>query len=375
MAQPGHNRLAELDGLIRKDLDALDRLGAAMVRRSMNLGDHLIEAKSLARRRFGVWLRERNIEERDAQRHMARAKYREAVEDFIAKSDSLSDLTLSAVDAEIARLRIKKPKTIPAPSDDPPVLRQHDVLLLGRHILICGDASVMKVGMGLAGKGRPRLLVTDPPYGIQIDDWDTQADWREVWTRYPGDAGFVFFEATVADEVLAGLKAAGFKIVDDMVWRKPYGHKVGSLKHRHEMIYLVTREGKPFPWAKGHPPLDSVLEFKLPAKERDAAGGHLTPKPIALIAALIEAASEPSDVVLDPFAGSGSTLFAAESTDRICLAIEREPAHCDIIARSWPGDALLWQGGRRDPIPFSELGHNGERHQPLVRMLNRQAPD
>jgi hypothetical protein len=339
MAGIGHNRLAELDVLVRKDLNALDRLGVATVRRSMRLGDHLIEAKSLARRRFGVWLRERNIEERDAQRHMARARFRRAIEDFMAKSDSLSDLTLSAVDAEIARLRFKKPKPIPTRSDEPPVLRLHDVVMLGRHILICGDASVMKVGMGLSGKGRPRLLVTDPPYGIQIDDWDTQADWREVWMRYPGDAGFVFFEATVADEVLAGLKAAGFQIVDDMVWQKTWGHKVGSLKHRHEMIYLVTREGRPFPWAKDHPPLDSVLRCDLPATERKAAGGHLTPKPIALVEKLIKAASEPGDVVLDPFCGAGSTLLAAESADRICLAIEREPAHCDIIAKRWPGEA------------------------------------
>lgn len=254
MAQPKQERLAELQASVEARLKRYDERDLANYQEAVAGGKELIEIRAiLAETKYGEWGRWLNS---------VFIKSRSTAYDWIEVAEGQEDLSSAGqtptsvreAKALIGQLRAKgddrpsNPEPLPAA-----ILRQHDVVLLGRHVLICGDASVMKVGMGLAGKGRPRLLVTDPPYGIQIDAWDVQSDWREVWDRYPGDAGYVFFEATLADEVLAGLKAAGFKIVDDMVWRKTWGHKVGSLLHRHEMIYLVTFGGKPFPRGEGSP--------------------------------------------------------------------------------------------------------------------------
>jgi site-specific DNA-methyltransferase (adenine-specific) len=65
------------------------------------------------------------------------------------------------------------------------------------------------------------------------------------------------------------------------------------------------------------------------------AGDHPTPKPVGLLEEIIRAAAPARGVILDPFAGSGSTLIAAERTGRVCHAAELEPRYCDIILARW----------------------------------------
>jgi DNA modification methylase len=66
---------------------------------------------------------------------------------------------------------------------------------------------------------------------------------------------------------------------------------------------------------------------------------HPTMKPVALLRHLIHNSSERDDVVLDLFAGSGSTLIAAEQAGRRCLAMELDPAYCDVIRRRYETSA------------------------------------
>ena len=69
--------------------------------------------------------------------------------------------------------------------------------------------------------------------------------------------------------------------------------------------------------------------------ERDDAGGHATPKPIALCERAILSSSRPGELVVDFFGGSGSTLMACENTGRTCAMIELEPKWCDVIVRRY----------------------------------------
>ncbi len=62
---------------------------------------------------------------------------------------------------------------------------------------------------------------------------------------------------------------------------------------------------------------------------------HPTPKPVPLLEELIKAAAPSRGTILDPFAGSGPTLIAAERTGRTCYAVELEPRYCDIILARW----------------------------------------
>ena len=58
-------------------------------------------------------------------------------------------------------------------------------------------------------------------------------------------------------------------------------------------------------------------------------------KPVALIERALRNSSKSRDVVLDPFAGSGSTLIAAEKTGRVARLVELDPGYCDVVVRRW----------------------------------------
>ena len=69
--------------------------------------------------------------------------------------------------------------------------------------------------------------------------------------------------------------------------------------------------------------------------ERESAGGHATPKPIALCARAIKSSSREGEIVLDVFGGSGSTLIACEQLNRICYMMELDEKYVDVIINRW----------------------------------------
>ncbi len=85
-----------------------------------------------------------------------------------------------------------------------------------------------------------------------------------------------------------------------------------------------------------HDNMNDVWHFsKTSGKEKETAGGHATPKPIALCARAIKSSSRENEIVLDVFGGSGSTLIACEQLNRICYMMELEPKYCDVIINRW----------------------------------------
>ena len=85
-----------------------------------------------------------------------------------------------------------------------------------------------------------------------------------------------------------------------------------------------------------HDKMKSVWDFKrVKGQERESAGGHATPKPIALCARAIKSSSREGELVLDLFGGSGSTLIACEQLNRCCYMVELDPKYCDVIIKRW----------------------------------------
>lgn len=85
-----------------------------------------------------------------------------------------------------------------------------------------------------------------------------------------------------------------------------------------------------------HDTMTDVWEFgRVKGAERASCGGHATPKPIALCGRAILSSSRKGELILDPFGGSGSTLIAAEQTQRRCYAMEIDPHYCDVIMQRW----------------------------------------
>ena len=81
---------------------------------------------------------------------------------------------------------------------------------------------------------------------------------------------------------------------------------------------------------------NNVLHFERTAgEEREQAGGHATPKPLALVSLMLKSSTRPFDLVLDVFGGSGSTLIACEQLGRTCYMNELDPQYVDVIIRRW----------------------------------------
>jgi DNA modification methylase len=243
------------------------------------------------------------------------------------------------------------PDEIPE-APDAPVTRMHDLWVLGRHRLLCGDSTVpLDVASTLNGV-KPHLTVTDPPYGVSYDpSWrqrfasaggkgdlatgavlnDDRADWREAWSLFPGDVAYVWHGALHAGEVAASLEAAGFAIRTQIIWDKTrlvIGR--GDYHWQHEPLFHCVRRGRSGHWAGGR---NQTTVWQIP--HRKSGTGHGTEKPVECMKRPIENNSSPGQAVYEPFSGSGSTIIAAEITGRSCHAIELNPAYVDVAVRRW----------------------------------------
>jgi ParB-like chromosome segregation protein Spo0J len=213
----------------------------------------------------------------------------------------------------------------PEPPADP-VTRPGDLWLLGKHRLVCGDATDgMAVGLAKA-KLEPFMMVTDPPS-------DDRASWLDAWKLHAGPVAYVW-SGGLHNHVVAGdLETAGFKLRAQIVWRKPVSvGSRGHYKRQHESCWYAVREGTSTRWG-GDRTQSTIWDLA----RRDGSEESLlsTQKPIECMARPIRNHGTVGDVVYDPFCGSGTTLIAAEHLGRVCVALELSPAYCDSIVERW----------------------------------------
>jgi adenine-specific DNA-methyltransferase len=170
------------------------------------------------------------------------------------------------------------------------------------------------------------LVLTDPPYlvryhsrdgrGVPNDDTDAwlAPAFAELYRVLKRDRYCVSFCGfTQAERFLAAWKAAGFRVLEHLIWRKRYPSSTGFVRRYHEQAYLLAK-GNP---RQPHTLLPSVLEWRYTTNAL-----HPTQKPVGALMPLVMAFSQIGDVVLDPFAGSGSSAVAAALLGRQYLAIE-----------------------------------------------------
>ena len=144
------------------------------------------------------------------------------------------------------------------------VSRHGDLWVLGKHRLLCGDATVATDVERLLRDVTPLLMVTDPPYGVEYDPgWrnkagaaatkrtgrvlnDDRADWREAWALFPGDVAYVWHGALHAATVAESLEVAGFTIRSQIIWAKDrLVLSRGDYHWQHEPAwYAVKKTGK-----------------------------------------------------------------------------------------------------------------------------------
>lgn len=178
------------------------------------------------------------------------------------------------------------------------------------------------------------FVLTDPPYFVAYKDRhgrrvknDGADDTAKVLSAFPeiyrvmkpNTLCVSFYGWQAIDAFMAAWKDAGFTPVDHIVWRKKYTSSKRFVQRRHEQAYVL---------AKGRPdlprkPIEDVQPWVYSGNRY-----HPTEKAVGTLTPVIEAFTAPGDVVLDPFAGSGSTLAAAVLLGRKYVGIELEAAYC-----------------------------------------------
>jgi DNA modification methylase len=255
------------------------------------------------------------------------------------------------------------------PLPENPVSRLGDLWLCGPHRVLCGDATSSEAVATLLGDRKPSLMVTDPPYGIQLDsEWrdraglnscgpaeasymkhrteghtettisgDTRADWSEAFELVPSlQVVYVWHASVFTREVLNGLLRIGFLYPQQIIWNK--GRTVLTRTHywyQHEPAWYLRKKNAP--WF-GKPGENSTIWDS--ASPKFIMGGsdeekfdHPTQKPVDLMRRPILNHTRRGELVYDPFLGSGTTLAAAELTERVCLGIELDPKYVDVIVQ------------------------------------------
>ena len=239
---------------------------------------------------------------------------------------------------------------VPETPEDP-ISRPGDLWILGKHRLLCGDATVATDVERVLNETLPLLMVTDPPYGVQYDPgWrnktgasatkrtgkvlnDDRADWREAWSLFSGDVAYVWHGALHATTVAESLEVAGFNVRSQIIWAKDrLVLSRGDYHWQHEPCwYAVKKTGKGH-WAGDR---KQTTLWHIANKDQDADTVHGTQKPVECMRRPILNNSSPGQIVYEPFMGSGTTLIAAESTGRVCFGIELNPAYVDVAVQRW----------------------------------------
>jgi DNA modification methylase len=192
-------------------------------------------------------------------------------------------------------------------------------------------------------------MVTDPPYGVNYDpEWrnlraisnssrtgkvrnDERADWAAAWALFPGNIAYVWHAALQTPTFAESLIREGFSIRAQIIWAKErlvIGR--GDYHWQHEPCwYAVRTKGR---WTGDR---KQTTLWSIPSGGQDTETVHGTQKPVECMRRPMLNNSKPGDAIYEPFLGSGTTLIAAQSVGRICLAIEIDPLYVDVAVRRW----------------------------------------
>lgn len=229
-----------------------------------------------------------------------------------------------------------------------PVTKVGDIWLLGRNRLMCGDSTQKDDVMRLMHNQKADMLLTDPPYNVDYEGvagkiendnmnetefynflLDAFRNMNEIARE--GCTFYSFHADTEGLNFRRAFKEAGFKLAQCLVWVKnTFVMGRQDYQWKHEPILYGWKEGSAHYFVDDRSQ-STVLEFDKPIRNAE----HPTMKPIDLLVYLIKNSSKENDLIVDLFAGSGSSIIAAEETKRICYTMELDPKYCDVVVKRW----------------------------------------
>lgn len=248
-----------------------------------------------------------------------------------------------------------------------------DIWTVGRHRLMCGDATSADDVSALMGDVKANLILTDPPYGvsfksasgltIQNDGMKNEEFYNFLLSAFKnmadhlekGGAAYVFHADTEGLNFRRAFVDAGFHLAGCCIWVKDslvLGRSDYQWQHE-PVLYGFMQNGK-HPWYSDRKQT-TIWNFAKPKRNAN----HPTSKPLDLLGYPIGNSTQENAVVVDTFGGSGSTLMACEQMNRICYTMELDEKYASVILRRYvddTGDAdgvYVMRNGER--IPYSDL--------------------
>ena len=263
------------------------------------------------------------------------------------------DITLTGFELEDFDFSMDETKVIEDEFDETvpeePTSKKGEIYKLGKHFLMCGDSTDINDVEKLMNGVKADMLLTDPPYNvdyeggtgltIQNDNMDDET-FREFLRVSFFNANSVMKEGAVfyiwhADSEGYNFRGAchdiGWKVRQCLIWCKNTLVMGRQDYHwKHEPCLYGWKEGASHLWASDRKQT-TVLEFDRPSVSKE----HPTMKPVGLFDYLIKNNTKKDDIVLDLFAGSGTSIIACEQNGRIAYSMELDPKYVDVIISRW----------------------------------------
>ncbi len=256
-----------------------------------------------------------------------------------------------------------------------------EIWKLGRHRIMCGDATNPEHIKKLMDGQQADVVFTDPPYNVNYKGHgkktsngianDNMADsafgkfLEKVFKNYveavkAGAGLYVFHSSSSQAQFEYAIEKAGMEVKNQLIWNKPAAALGwGDYRWKHEPFFYCAVKGKKvqfygdrkhstvwdfqktdaqlFAWAQKMKRAEEQGKTTVWSMARDKVGEyvHPTQKPVELIVYALRNSSKSGDLVLDFFMGSGSTLIAAEKSERSCFGLELDPKYVDVIIKRW----------------------------------------
>lgn len=273
-----------------------------------------------------------------------------------------------------------------------------DLITIGEHRLLCGDATSPEAFSKLMAGDKADIVITDPPYGVSYRG--AQVPGAKQWDPIKGDdlrgkdleellfasftnlhafsqpdiAAYIWYASKTHIQFECAVTAAGFEVKQQLIWNK--GMSLGHADYHwaHEPILYCKKKSGTTTWY-GDRTEKTILGPKrsdlLSLKKEDLLQivknlldnstnweidketktyKHPTQKPVPLAGRAIVNSSKERAIVLDCFAGSGSTMVASHELGRMCYAMDIDPGNCQIIVNRM-----------RKLAPEIEVTRNGQR--------------
>lgn len=252
-------------------------------------------------------------------------------------------------------------------------VQRGDIWTVGRHRLMCGDATSAEDVSTLMGDMKANLVLTDPPYNvsfksgsgltIQNDSMKNEKFYTFLLSAFKcmaehlekGGVAYVFHADTEGLNFRRAFIDAGFHLAGCCIWVKDslvLGRSDYQWQHE-PVLYGFLQNGK-HPWYSDRKQT-TIWNFDKPKRNAN----HPTSKPLDLLSYPIGNSTQENAVVIDTFGGSGSTLMACEQMNRICYTMELDEKYASVILRRYvedtgnADDVFVIRDGKQ--IPYSEL--------------------